>query len=208
MLVLQVNEVKRSVAVAQKNMPNKRALDNELVTLQLQVGYKRLILILNLPPRTPIRLSVRFLRPGFSGCSSLNCVDYRCPRPFVRLSGFKIPIVQWALKCWHLYHIWQPRTAFVPLYCVFLICSSKKYPYPPPPAPPPSPLGIFILGGACHTLEFLWFSVLVRYPMKIIFPWKMLLQYTIMRKVIVSEIKWEKILSFMLIHGLIISILH
>lgn len=86
MLVLQVNELKRSVAVAQKNMPNKRALDNELVTLQIQVRFKRLVLILNLPPRTPIRLSVRFLRPGFSGCSPRNCVDYRCPGPFVPCS--------------------------------------------------------------------------------------------------------------------------
>lgn len=60
MLVLQVNELKRSIAVAQKNMPNKRALDNELVTLQIQVGFKRLILTLNLPPRTHYRLSVRF----------------------------------------------------------------------------------------------------------------------------------------------------
>ncbi|XP_015758024.1 PREDICTED: coiled-coil domain-containing protein 146-like [Acropora digitifera] len=32
-----VNELKRSIAVAQKNMPNKRALDNELVTLQIQL---------------------------------------------------------------------------------------------------------------------------------------------------------------------------
>ena len=87
MLVLQVNELKRSIAVAQKNMPNKRALDNELVTLQIQVGFKRLILILNLPPRIPIRLSVRFLRPGFSGCSSRNLVECRYPGPFVGLSG-------------------------------------------------------------------------------------------------------------------------
>lgn len=67
MLVLQVNELKRSVAVAQKNMPNKRALDNELVTLQIQVGYKRLILILTLPTRTRIRLSLRFCVRDFLG---------------------------------------------------------------------------------------------------------------------------------------------
>lgn len=67
MLVLQVNELKRSIAVAQKNMPNKRALDNELVTLQIQVGFKQLILILNLPLRTPIRLSVRFCVRDFLG---------------------------------------------------------------------------------------------------------------------------------------------
>ena len=34
-----MNELKRSIAVAQKNMPNKRALDNELVTLQIQVNF-------------------------------------------------------------------------------------------------------------------------------------------------------------------------
>lgn len=67
MLVLQVNELKRSIAVAQKNMPNKRALDNELVTLQIQVGFKRLILTLNLPPRTHFRLSVRFCVPDCLG---------------------------------------------------------------------------------------------------------------------------------------------
>ncbi|PFX31256.1 coiled-coil domain-containing protein 146-like [Stylophora pistillata] len=36
-LKMEVNETKRSIAVAQKNMPNKRALDNELVTLQIQL---------------------------------------------------------------------------------------------------------------------------------------------------------------------------
>lgn len=36
-LKMEVNELKRSIAVAQKNMPNKRALDNELVTLQIQL---------------------------------------------------------------------------------------------------------------------------------------------------------------------------
>lgn len=34
-LKMEVNETKRSIAVAQKNMPNKRALDNELVTSQI-----------------------------------------------------------------------------------------------------------------------------------------------------------------------------
>lgn len=81
MLVLQVNELKRSVAVAQKNMPNKRALDNELVTLQIQVGYKRLILILNLPPRTPIRLSLRFCVRDFLGarCETVLTIGVRDP---------------------------------------------------------------------------------------------------------------------------------
>ncbi|RMX44803.1 hypothetical protein pdam_00016359 [Pocillopora damicornis] len=36
-LKMEVNETKRSIAVAQKNMPNKRALDNELVTSQIQL---------------------------------------------------------------------------------------------------------------------------------------------------------------------------
>lgn len=36
-LKMEVNELKRSIAVAQKNMPNKKALDNELVTLQIQL---------------------------------------------------------------------------------------------------------------------------------------------------------------------------
>ena len=67
MLVLQVNELKRSIAVAQKNMPNKRALDNEVVTLQIQVRFKRQIFISNLPLRTPIRLTVRFCVPAFLG---------------------------------------------------------------------------------------------------------------------------------------------
>jgi len=40
-LKMEVNELKRSIAVAQKNMPNKRALDNELVTLQIQLVASR-----------------------------------------------------------------------------------------------------------------------------------------------------------------------
>lgn len=38
LFVSQANEIQRSIAVARKNMPNKLALDNELVTLQIQVS--------------------------------------------------------------------------------------------------------------------------------------------------------------------------
>ena len=54
----------------------------------------------------------------------------------------------------------------------------------------PHPLGISILGDACHPpprppLDFPKFSFLVRYPLEGIFQLKVLLHYTIMPKIFV-----------------------
>ena len=57
-----------------------------------------------------------------------------------------------------------------------------------------------------HPLEFLKFSNLVGYPPGKIFPSKMPLQNTFMRKIIVSAIKRGKIFLLMLIQCQIISI--
>lgn len=70
------------------------------------------------------------------------------------------------------------------------LCSSilPLTPYPP---------GISILGGDCHTpshhpLEFQKLSYLVETKLEGIFQTKVLLQYTIMRKIIVYAIKQQR----------------
>ncbi|EDO49671.1 predicted protein [Nematostella vectensis] len=40
-LKMELNEIRRGIGLANKNMPNKRALDNELVTLQIQLAAAR-----------------------------------------------------------------------------------------------------------------------------------------------------------------------
>ena len=58
------------------------------------------------------------------------------------------------------------------------------------------------LSNPVYSLEFPWFSILVGSPLGRMFSFKMLLHYTIMRNLIVSAIKWEKIFLFMLIQSL------
>ena len=83
-----------------------------------------------------------------------------------------------------------------------LIVQFQKYPYPPPPPTEGTfvldshPPGISTPGGACHSppISVYFFSTLLGTTpasLEKIFPLKMLLHYTFMRKIIVSAIQAE-----------------